>query len=59
MQLGILHFQTQIVYNKVLARDLSIHLYNGHITPSTWTGRIKKFNRCDILKILVEKILWS
>ena len=40
---------------KVLARDLSTRLYDGHI--SLWMGRIKKFNRCDILKIIFEKVL--
>ena len=34
--------------SKVLARDPSTLLYDGQITP--WTDRIKKFNRCDILK---------
>ena len=29
--------------DKVLARDLSIRLYNGQITP--WMGIIKKFNK--------------
>ena len=40
---------------KVLAIDLSTCLYNGQITP--WTGRIKKFNKYDILKIVVENVL--
>ena len=42
------------ITGKVLARDPSNHLYDGPITP--WTGKIDEFNRCDILKIVIEKI---
>ena len=41
--------------SKVVARDPSTRPYKVQITP--WTGRIKKFNRCDILKIVVEEVL--
>ena len=36
---------------KVLARDLSTSLYDRQSTP--WTSKIDKFNRCDILQIVI------
>ena len=40
--------------NKVLARDPSTHLFDEQIIP--WTGRIKKSDRCAILKVDVKKV---
>ena len=48
---------TRSVGSKVLARDPSIRLFDGQIFH--WKCRINQSNRCNILQIVVERVLWT